>query len=287
MAIHDNRVKIISEGKAVSKTAAAEPKTEETKKKPLMVGSIPADSRISADIVPFKAIGKTMRISNVDLSAIINSYYRPIFHDYVGSYIIPDVGGKPGAELVFERNPEPVSDSKITNVIDLTDTHVNDLCERVKAIQYRSMGKHYTLNPETKLLLSDVLYGGRAGNKVTDAKRWKQNLREQPQSLNSMHPNLIRPGTEHSYVIVSNVDLRLLVREIFGYTMVVSTKNTNGEVENVNAKAYYDVRLAKILPGANNFMLDVIQFDVGGVEQAAAKENPYPIMAPSLPIITA
>lgn len=287
MAIHDNRVKIISEGKAVSKTAAAEPKTEETKKKPLMVGSIPADSRISADIVPFKAIGKTMRISNVDLSAIINSYYRPIFHDYVGSYIIPDVGGKPGAELVFERNPEPVSDSKITNVIDLTDTHVNDLCERVKAIQYRSMGKHYTLNPETKLLLSDVLYGGRAGNKVTDVKRWKQNLREQPQSLNSMHPNLIRPGTEHSYVIVSNVDLRLLVREIFGYTMVVSTKNTNGEVENVNAKAYYDVRLAKILPGANNFMLDVIQFDVGGVEQAAAKENPYPIMAPSLPIITA
>ena len=287
MAINDNRVKIISEGKDVSKTAAAEPKTEETKKKPLMVGSIPADSRISADIVPFKAIGKTMRISNVDLSAIINSYYRPIFHDYVGSYIIPDVGGKPGAELVFERNPEPVSDSKITNVIDLTDTHVNDLCERVKAIQYRSMGKHYTLNPETKLLLSDVLYGGRAGNKVTDVKRWKQNLREQPQSLNSMHPNLIRPGTEHSYVIVSNVDLRLLVREIFGYTMVVSTKNTNGEVENVNAKAYYDVRLAKILPGANNFMLDVIQFDVGGVEQAAAKENPYPIMAPSLPIITA
>ena len=140
MAIHDNRVKIISEGKAVSKTAAAEPKTEETKKKPLMVGSIPADSRISADIVPFKAIGKTMRISNVDLSAIINSYYRPIFHDYVGSYIIPDVGGKPGAELVFERNPEPVSDSKITNVIDLTDTHVNDLSKLPGAALSKSKG---------------------------------------------------------------------------------------------------------------------------------------------------
>ena len=294
MATYNNnpRVKIISDGETVTNAVTTESKTEEgtvtIAKKPIMTGSIPANSRIVADIVPFKAIGEIMRISNTELCAIINSYFRPIFHDYVGSYIIPDISGMARTELAFEHNPEPIDgDSKIANVVDLTNTHVNDLYARARAIQYRSMGKHYTLNPETKLLLSDIMYGGRDGNKATDDKRWKQNLREQPQTLNSIHPNLIRPDTEHSYVIVSNVDLKLLVREIFGHTMVISTKNTNGEVENINAKAYYEVRIAKILPGANNFMLDIIRFDVGGVQQESAKENPYPIMAPSLPIITA
>lgn len=294
MATYDNnsRVKIISDGQTVTGAVTTESTTEEKtvviQKKPIMTGSIPANSRIVADIVPFKAIGEIMRISNTELCAIINSYFRPIFHDYVGSYIIPDISGMARIELAFEHNPEPIDgDSKIANVVDLTNTHVNDLYARARAIQYRSMGKHYTLNPETKLLLSDIMYGGRDGNKATDDKRWKQNLREQPQTLNSIHPNLIRPDTEHSYVIVSNVDPRLLVREIFGHTMVISTKNTNGEVENINAKAYYEVRIAKILPGANNFMLDIIRFDVGGVQQESAKENPYPIMAPSLPIITA
>ena len=298
MATYDNnpRVKIISDGQTVTGITGAvttESKTEEgtvtIAKKPIMTGSIPANSRIVADIVPFKAIGEIMRISNTELCAIINSYFRPIFHDYVGSYIIPDISGMARIELVFEHNPEPInSDLKIANVVDLTNTHVNDLYARARAIQYRSMGKHYTLNPETKLLLSDIMYGGRDGNKATDDKRWKQNLREHPESLNSIHPNLIRPGTEHSYVIVSNVDPKLLVREIFGHTMVISTKNTNnGEVENINAKAYYEVRIAKILPGINNFMLDIIRFDVGGVEQESARENPYPIMAPSLPIVTA
>lgn len=294
MATYDNnsKVKIISDGQTVTGAVTTESTTEEKtvviQKKPIMTGSIPANSRIVADIVPFKAIGEIMRISNTELCAIINSYFRPIFHDYVGSYIIPDISGMARIELAFEHNPEPIDgDSKIANVVDLTNTHVNDLYARARAIQYRSMGKHYTLNPETKLLLSDIMYGGRDGNKATDDKRWKQNLREQPQTLNSIHPNLIRPDTEHSYVIVSNVDPRLLVREIFGHTMVISTKNTNGEVENINAKAYYEVRIAKILPGANNFMLDIIRFDVGGVQQESAKENPYPIMAPSLPIITA
>lgn len=294
MATYNNnpRVKIISDGETVTNAVTTESKTEggtvTIAKKPIMTGSIPANSRIVADIVPFKAIGEIMRISNTELCAISNSYFRPIFHDYVGSYIIPDISGMARTELAFEHNPEPIDgDSKIANVVDLTNTHVNDLYARARAIQYRSMGKHYTLNPETKLLLSDIMYGGRDGNKATDDKRWKQNLREQPQTLNSIHPNLIRPDTEHSYVIVSNVDPRLLVREIFGHTMVISTKNTNGEVENINAKAYYEVRIAKILPGANNFMLDIIRFDVGGVQQESAKENPYPIMAPSLPIITA
>lgn len=294
MATYNNnpRVKIISDGETVTNAVTTESKTEEgtvtIAKKPIMTGSIPANSRIVADIVPFKAIGEIMRISNTELCAIINSYFRPIFHDYVGSYIIPDISGMARTELAFEHNPEPIDgNSKIANVVDLTNTHVNDLYARARAIQYRSMGKHYTLNPETKLLLSDIMYGGRDGNKATDDKRWKQNLREQPQTLNSIHPNLIRPDIEHSYVIVSNVDLKLLVREIFGHTMVISTKNTNGEVENINAKAYYEVRIAKILPGANNFMLDIIRFDVGGVQQESAKENPYPIMAPSLPIITA
>ena len=89
MATYDNnsKVKIISDGQTVTGAVTTESTTEEKtvviQKKPIMTGSIPANSRIVADIVPFKAIGEIMRISNTELCAIINSYFRPIFHDYV------------------------------------------------------------------------------------------------------------------------------------------------------------------------------------------------------------
>ena len=254
-------------------------KNTQEEKKTLKKLELDENAVIEFEPSEFRTVGQITRISSDDLARKIALAYKQSFHDLVGVFI-----GRPdpvnnqndfSVRMWFEQNMEPLPDGKIRNLINLVSPVDKgaDLFYKQQVVQHRIKGDSFTLNDETKILLSDVMYGGRNANKPK-SKSWEKFIHTQRFPLNNGNPFF--KGGDKVYVVVSGLDIRRLLRKIYGAEMVVSTAVKGDKAEsNVSHAALYEPR---VVPSNKNtpttFMINIERFDRDAVQNIMLEENP-------------
>ena len=248
------------------------PETE-PKKKVVMVGSLPEGAYLKWAPIPFESFGRTTRITNDELSSKIHKAFGQNFHELVGANV-GCVNGNFTLELFFEQNTTDCPKDKIRNLVNLTAPDgVTGLFAKNQIVQNRANNKNFTLNDETKMLLSKFMYGGKEKNSYKNTKRWAQCIRQFPLPVNAYGDPFYRNG-DRILVCVIGLDLRRVLQELYGTDMVVSTSTTSGySHNNTTAMAYYEPRFIKMNTNGT-FIMNIEQFDKGAVEKYVARENP-------------
>lgn len=227
--------------------------------------------------IEFKSFGKFTRLHNDQLCRIVKGLYSEIFHDLVGVNLNYTNGFN--VEFYFENNSEPVEEGKVKNVINLTqiDTTVSgkkpDFFTRQAIVQRKTRGEKFSLNDETKELLADIMFGGKNANNV-NSKNWNNNIKEVAVPISGYYDPFGRPNSSRILIQVTGIDLKRLLKKIYGNKMVVSTETTvDSEINNYSKQAYYMPVFHKWL-NDGTFAINILQIDAEEVQKLTVKENP-------------
>lgn len=235
--------------------------------------------RLEWDPVPFIAVGKMARTSTKKLAILIREKLQTQFHDLKGCRIDYDFNTRNFVTtLVFENNASDVPEGKIKNLVNVAKEapQGRDLFAANRALQNKYHGNTYALSKETKILLSEFMYGGRDGNKP-DSKSWNRNVKEHLEPANAAYSgiayNFNRFDSERILILVTGIDIRVLLRKLYGTAMVEETKTySDGSQENVEAPAFYDLRFIKNAPDGS-CIINIEQINKNEVEKIMAKES--------------
>lgn len=227
----------------------------------------------------FEAFGKTTRMNSADLSRKIYSHFKQTFHELKGCNVVILANGQIAVELYFERNTEPLPDGKILNLDSLIEPVASNsktnLYECMQVAQNRRMGKAFTLNNETKLLLSKFMYGGKNANLPNNNRVWGNEnvLREVHIPVND--PYRRGYNTDRILVRVAGLDIRKVLQELYGRDIVTKTEaNEAGDI-NYRSDAKYELRFIKAMTDGS-FIVNIEQFDSSAIEKIFMQENPIP-----------
>lgn len=229
----------------------------------------------------FEAFGKTTRVNSAELSRKIYAHFKQTLHELKGVNIIMLANAQIGVEMFFERNTEPLPAGKIMSLDSLVDPvgsgSRNNLYERMQVTQNRRMGKTFTLNNETKLLLSKFMYGGKNANLPNNNKVWGNEnvLREVHIPVND--PFRRGYNTDRILVRVFGLDIRRILQELYGKDIITKTVANESGDTNYRSEARYEVRFVKYI-NDGTFVMNIEQFDSAAIEQIFMKENPIPQM---------
>jgi hypothetical protein len=227
---------------------------------------------------PFKAFGKTTRITSAELAAMISTEFKKTFHEVRGCRITPVPNNNFITELFFERNNEPLPDGKIMNLESLIDPigagGSNNLYYRQQVVQNRKLGKTYTLNNETKLLLSKFMFGGKYANKPND-KKWTNESVMNEVHISAAGNDIMYRGRNMERIFIRVVlDLRRVLQELYGREIITKTISGPDGDTNYRGVASYEPRFIKMSQTDPSFILNIEQFDRTEVEKIIARENP-------------
>lgn len=229
----------------------------------------------------FEAFGKTTRMNSAELSRKIYAHFKQTFHELRGVNIVLLANAQIAVEMFFERNTEPLPDGKIMNLDSLVDPvgsgSRTNMYERMNVVQNRRMGKTFTLNNETKLLLSKFMYGGKNANMPNNKKVWgNENV------LREVHIPVTDPyrrayNTDRIMVRVSSLDIRRILQELYGRDIITKTVANESGDTNYRSEARYEVRFIKA-NADGTFVMNIEQFDSAAIEKIFMQENPMPQM---------
>jgi hypothetical protein len=246
-------------------------------------GDLKLDSRASLDweVMPVESIGHSIIINSAVLMMTIRERMQKTFHDFAGVDIFVP---KPGRQVfecrfAFWYNPAPVPEGKIKSLVDVTKVKPNEnsFYNMKQASNHIINGVKYELNDETKLLISDMLYGGRKAN-MPNSKNWnnRDNVEQSViQIRNDFSGYYQRSSTNvQIYVDVKNVDLRLVLKKLFGKSMIISTtKDSAGKTVNYSVDCLYNPISYTGRPD-NTFDITISQFDPNAVRKLFAQQHP-------------
>ena len=227
----------------------------------------------------FEAFGKTTRTDSAELARKICAHFKQTFHELKGCNLVALPNNQIAVELYFERNTEPCPSGKIMNLDSLIDpvsgSSKGNLYERMQVTQNRRMGKAFTLNNETKLLLSKFMFGGKNANLPNNNKVWGNEayLREVHIPVND--PFRRGYNTDRILVRVSGLDIRKILQEMYGYDIVTKTVANEDADTNFRSFAKYEVRFIKAMADGR-FIMNIEQFDSAAIEKIFMQENPIP-----------
>lgn len=226
----------------------------------------------------FEAFGKTTRKNSADLSRQIFAHFSQTFHELRGCNMIVLPNGQIGVELYFERNTEPLPNGKIMNLDSLIDPvggSRTNMYERMNIVQNRRMGKAFTLNNETKLLLSKFMYGGKNANMPNNNKVWGNENVLREVHIPTNDPFRRGFNSDRILVRVSGLDIHKILQELYGRDIITKTVvDKDGDI-NHRSEARYEVRFIKALVDGS-FIMNIEQFDTAAIERIFMQENPIP-----------
>jgi hypothetical protein len=222
----------------------------------------------------FEAFGKTTRIDSAELASKICAHFKQTFHELKGCNLIAHPGNQIAVELYFERNTEECPRDKIMNLESLIDGSSKNLFHRQQAVNNRREGKTFTLNNETKLLLSKFMFGGKNVN-LPNSKVWTRDdtIREIHIPVQSSYYKGY--NAERILIRVSNLDIRKILQEMYGYDIVTKTVANENADMNFRSLARYEVHFIKSLADGR-FIMNIDQFDSAAIEKIFMQENPVP-----------
>lgn len=241
-------------------------------------------ARAEFDPAIFTSFGNFARTNSRDLSTLIKENYQKVFHDLKGVYV-SYVPGSPQPFVVsffFSKNREACPSGKIVNLKDLTvitSGGQNNLFDKMQALQHKARKEQFTINDETKVILSDIMFGGRDANKPSFTKKWNAYISQIYQPSNN--PVYYNNSGELVVVVSGCFDIHSILRKIMPPTMTTSTFGQQDPVtgkvtcKNVVANAGYDLRFIKYdQRDPNLFYMNIEQYDRDGVEKIYREENP-------------
>ena len=255
---------------------------QQRNKSAIYANGITEDSSLAWEPVKYHAFGKVMRTTNRDIAIAIREFLSKTFHELKGVNVLYDlVKFQMVTELYFSPNMNQCPSNKILNLKDLTtitEPSKDNLFYRKKIIENRTMGKHYTINDETKILLSDLTYGGRSNK--PDSKIWTQSHVIDEIQIPSGDQTYGPRAIETLVRVAGCFDFRRILSKLFGHVMVVGTKqyqDDQGRIryKNISTDAAYEARYIK--PVANEpfvFIMNIEQFDKNAVQELVVRENP-------------
>ena len=245
--------------------------------------NISENAEFNVQALPFITLGKIMRTNNRDLSRMIREAYSLIFHELCGVNILyapRENSNMPFiVEFYFAKNQTPCPDEKITSITDLTTgVRTDSLFYKKQVVNNRIAGKHFALNDETKVLLSDIMFGGRDANKP-NASRWNNFVSEIWVPVNDFSYN---PRSGQQLLKVAGCfDIYRILNKLFGTQMVTTTQtyvnptDNNIRGKNIMSSATYEVRFIKYsINEPYVFIMSIEQFDTKAVKEYTLKENP-------------
>ena len=187
--------------------------------------------------------------------------------------------GQIAVEMFFERNTEPLPDNKIMNLDSLVDPVGSgsraNMYERMNVVQNRRMGKTFTLNNETKLLLSKFMYGGKNANMPNNNKVWGNENVLREIHIPTNDPFRRGYNTDRIMVRGSGLDIRRILQELYGRDIITKTVANESGDTNYRSEARYDIRFIKANTDGT-FIMHIEQFDSAAIEKIFIKENPMP-----------
>lgn len=271
----------------VQSTVVTEKNNEEREREERKFGNLSESTKIKIESIPFDCISKSKVMTSDELATLITSAFKNVLHDLSFSIITYENTGK-SLQLVlrmyFQYNNKPASDGYNKNVVLVSEgvkISEHHMINRMKALQNKVEGKKFTLNDETKLLLSDYMIGGRQLYLPTknNNNRWDKSAYEFYDNTNSGYTpyyynnaNSVTP-----YICVTDLDINKIVSDIFGGTMITSTVKQGDELVNYKCKCRYNIRYIKNLPNSRSISLSVEQYDIGKVEEMNAINNMPPL----------
>lgn len=224
----------------------------------------------------FEAFGKTTRMNSADLARKIHAHFKQTFHEIKGVNVFVLPNAQIGVEMFFERNTESLPDGKIMNLDSLIDpSSGRDLYQRMQVTQNRKLGRAFTLNNETKLLLSNFMFGGKNANLPNNNKVWGNEniLREVHVPAND--PFRRTYNTDRILVRVTGFDIRRILQELYGRDIITKTVAKDDGDTNYRSEARYEVRFIKAMADGT-FVMNIEQFDSAAIENIFMRENPIP-----------
>jgi len=254
--------------------------SEDKNHTPKMYGSLPEDAKLNWDACQFEAFGSIMRTTNRDVALAIKEYYAKTFHDLRGIYISWN-GKQFETEIFFAKNMSPKPENKIENLIDITSrTSGQSLFDLKQIIDNRATGKKYILNDETKLLLSDIVYGGRQNGRPDNRKIWND-VSVTPIQVPAGDPFYNPRACQIILRVAGIFDFHRILSKLYGTRMVVSTEvATDSEtgqtkMRNITADAAYEARYIKpVMNEPYVFIMNIERFSKAKVESIIMQENP-------------
>ena len=219
---------------------------------------------------PFDAFAKVSRINSKELAIMIREQYQQNFFDCIGCFIKYTVNGRFDTTLFFQDRKGEPGENQIKNLVNVANGQViktNNLYDRMSAVNKRMLGKTYELTDETKVLLSDVMYGGKNPSKK---RNWNDYVSERAQPAS---PILFQNNASQIIVAVTGLDLNLLCRKLFGSRMITETVREGNKIVNKTSDAKYQCSLSKTLSDGS-CMINIEQIDPVKVDQIARSENP-------------
>ena len=244
------------------------------------VGSIPADTRIEFEAEPFKTMAHIERTNTKNLSILIKEKFKTYFHDLKGVYIQYQNNNTFVTSFIFEYNSAEPTDGRIRNLVPYTHKSNSkyssgDLFDANNQLQKRFSGKTYELTPETKLLLAPFMYGDKNQNNYK-SKIWNDRIKEIKENSNARSPWMFNNAAERVYVVVNGIDIRKVLRAVYGDTMVVKTIiDKDGFGENIMSDAFYSIKFSRFLPGPDGIaVVNIEQVDKVQVQEFINEESP-------------
>lgn len=217
---------------------------------------------------PFDSFGRSTRINSKDLAVMIRSQYQLSFYDCIGC-IIECTNGTFNTTLFFQDKEGKPGDGQIKNLVNVANSQTayrsNNLYYGMRNLNKRMAGKTYELTDETKILLSDVMYGGRHGK-----RKWNELVTERVLRSNQ---NYYANNASQIIVAVTGFNLNYLCRKLFGNRMVTETVREGDKIVNKTAEAKYECLLSNVLQDGS-FMIHIDQFDPDKVDKLIRIENP-------------
>ena len=238
------------------------------------VKEIPENTRLDFEPMVFKPFGKTTRINSAALAKAIRIQFQKKFHDCCGCIIeaIPPQNNL-AVTLFFQNNAKDIEPGKFKNLVNYTGDRPakKDITQMMGYVNKQRSGKIYELNDETKLFLSDYMFGGRSGNPLKNTSKWDSLIFERRVPAGPVYAY----GAENVIIGVRGLNLQLLCKALYGNEMIISTTlNADGKAEIESSEsAYYECRPSKMLPDGT-FMINIEQFDREMVDQYTRTENP-------------
>ena len=248
-------------------------------------GELTSEAILKWNPLPLECIDKVWRMSNADICKMIKTYYQKTFHDLKGVNLRYVYGqSKPGdfqLELWFGMNNEPCPSNKLKSVVDLTSISNNngsdDLFAKKRVLNNISTNKKFTINNETKLLLSDITYE----NMMPENKKWNDCIIQRVNNLPYNFNGGYAPGSvDISVEVTGCFNINKVLKKLFGNNIVKQTEHTmeDGQYVDKNteseAAVYWVDYIEPSKRDAMIYYIHVNQFDANQIRERNLKENP-------------
>ena len=241
------------------------------------------NAHIELNPLVFDAYGKIMRTDNRRLATAIKEYYKNIMNDLRGVNILYMPGQQQRDSYVLEFYFSKSTDrdpNKIDNLVAINNASSvtgNNMYIKNQIMQNKAAGKAYALNDETKLLLGDIVYGGKKAM-LPNNRKWDSAISEH--FVPVQDPTYSRGAGEYVLRVAGCFDILRVLQKLYGDTIItksVATTDATGHKSATNYafEAAYKLRFIKWSQKEFGiFYMNIEQFSKEYVDKITIEENP-------------